>query len=60
MKTPQTNFYNVIDSSGNPTSVFYCASNIKDASQLFKADKSNYQKYYYGKLKRGYNGGVRG
>jgi hypothetical protein len=27
---------------------------------MFKADTINYQKYYYGKLKRGYNGGVRG
>jgi hypothetical protein len=56
----QANNYNVIDSMGRPTNIYYCASNIKDAFQMFKSDKPNYQKYYYGKLKRGYNGGVRG
>ena len=59
-KIEQANYYNVVDSMGRPTSIYYCASNIKDAFQMFKADKSNYQKHYYGKLKRGYNGGVRG
>ena len=59
-KIEQANYYNVVDSMGRPTSIYYCASNIKDAFKMFKADTTNFQKYYYGKLKRGYNGGVRG
>ena len=59
-KIEQTNYYNVFDSMGRPTNIYYCASNIKDASKMFKADTANYQKHYYGKLKRGYSGGVRG
>jgi hypothetical protein len=59
-KNEQSNFYNVVDSMGRPTSIYYCASNMKDAFKMFKADTSNFQKYYYGKLKRGYNGGIRG
>lgn len=59
-KIEQANYYNVVDSMGRPTSIYYCASNIKDAFKMFKADTANFQKYYYGKLKRGYNGGVRG
>ena len=56
----QQNLYNVIDSMGIPTTIYYCASNLKEAFNMFKADKVNFQKYYYGKLKRCYNGGVRG
>jgi len=56
----QQNLYNVIDSMGIPTTIYYCASNIKEALKLFKEDKENYQQYYYGKLKRSYNGGARG
>ena len=59
-KIEQTNYYNVVDSMGRPTTIYYCASNIKVAFKMFKADTANFQKYYYGKLKRGYNGGVRG
>lgn len=59
-KIGQLNLYNVFDSMGRPTDIFYSASNIKDALKMFKSDTSNYNKYYYGKLKRGYNGGVRG
>jgi hypothetical protein len=59
-KIEQANYYNVVDSMGRPTSIYYCASNIKDAFKMFKADTANFQKYYYGKLKRGYSGGVRG
>jgi hypothetical protein len=59
-KTEQENFYNVVDSMGRPTSIYYCASNIKDAYKMFKLDIVNFNKHYYGKLKRGYNGGVRG
>lgn len=56
----QSNFYNVVDSMGRHTDIYYCASNIKDAFKIFKTDKANFQKHYYGKLKRSYNGGVRG
>ena len=56
----QSNYYNVVDSMGRPTDIYYVASNINEAFKTFKADKANFQKYYYGKLKRCYNGGVRG
>jgi hypothetical protein len=59
-KIEQANYYNVIDSMGRPTSIYYCASNINDAGKKFKADTINFQKHCYGKIKRGYNGGVRG
>ena len=59
-KIEQANYYNVVDSMGRPTSIYYCASNIKDAFKMFKADTTNFQKHYYDKLKRSYNGGVRG
>lgn len=59
-KNEQSNFYNVVDSMGRPTDIYYCASNIKDAFAMFKSDTANYQKHCYGKLKRGYSGGVRG
>jgi hypothetical protein len=45
---------------GRPTTIGYFASNINDAFKMFKADVANFRKYYYGKLKRSYNGGVRG
>ena len=61
MKTQeQNNLYNVKDSMGRPTDVYYTASNLTEAFKSFKEDKANYQKYYYGKLVRCYNGGVRG
>jgi hypothetical protein len=56
----QSNCYNVVDSMGRPTDIYYFASNQKDAFNLFKADSVNYRKHYYGKLKRAYNGGARG
>lgn len=59
-KQEQSNWYNVSDSMGRTTDVYYIASNFGEAFKAFKADKANYQKYYYGKLKRCYNGGVRG
>lgn len=59
-KIEQSNYYNVIDSCGRPTDIYYVASNFKEAFNDFKNDKPNYQKYCYGKLKRCYNGGVRG
>jgi hypothetical protein len=60
MTATQNNWYNVTDSSGRPTDIYYIASNIKDAFKAFKEDKLNFQKHYHGKLRRCYNGGVRG
>jgi hypothetical protein len=59
-KVEQSNHYKVIDSMGRPTEIYYFASNINDAYKMFKADSINFRKHYYGKLKRAYNGGVRG
>jgi hypothetical protein len=56
----QTNSYQVFDSMGRPTDIYYVASNLKDAFKMFKADTKNFSNHYYGKLKRAYNGGVRG
>jgi hypothetical protein len=59
-KQEQNNMYTVLDSMGRPTGIYYAASNMNEAWQAFKEDKDNYQKHYYGRLKRCYNGGVRG
>jgi len=59
-KQEQNNLYNITDSMGRKTDVYYCASNIDEAYKMFKDDKVNFSKYYYGKLRRCYNGGVRG
>ena len=57
----QVNRYNVVDSRGRNTEIYYVASNIKDAVKMFKNDTENFRKFYYGKLVRKYTyGGVRG
>jgi len=58
-KIKQENYYNVIDSMGRPTSIYIVASNIKDAYIEAKKRQSEIGSSYY-KLKRCYNGGVRG
>jgi serine/threonine protein phosphatase PrpC len=60
VKIEQSNFYRVYDSMGRGTEIGYFASNFNQAFEQFKNDKANFQKHYYGKLKRAYNGGVRG
>lgn len=55
---PQANLYNVISSNGVPSKVYVTASNIKDAHKIVKKEYSSFGIYY--KLKRCYNGGVRG
>ncbi len=60
MKTKQNNTYQVIDSMGRNTSIYYSAQNINESIRLFKNDKENYRKHYHGKIIRCYNGGVRG
>ena len=58
-KIEQTNTYNVIDSMGRPTRIYIVASNIKEACAEAKKRESEIGSSYY-KVKRVYNGGVRG
>lgn len=51
-------FYNLTDANGNRSEIFIAAINIKEATQIAKRDYPN--QFYFGKLKRSYNGGVRG
>jgi len=60
LKSKQDNYYEIIDSMGRRAKINYCASNIAEAYRLFEEDTPNYRKYGNGKLKRIYNGGVRG
>ena len=55
----QCNYYNVIYSSGKPSDIYINASNIKEAYTEAKKIQSQIGSSYY-KLKRCYNGGVRG
>jgi hypothetical protein len=59
-KIEQANTYIIIDSMGRRTDVYICASNIKEAGEIAKekAKQNNLGAYY--KVKRCYNGGVRG
>ena len=58
-KIEQSNTYNVIDSMGRPTSIYIIASNIKEACAEAKKRQAEIGSAYY-KVKRAYNGGVRG
>ncbi len=58
-KQKQSNYYNVIDSMGRPTKIYIVASNIKEAYAEAKKRQAEIGSAYY-KLKRSYNGGVRG
>lgn len=58
-KQEQNNWYNVIDSMGRPTKIYIIASNIKDACKQAKERQKEIGSSYY-KVKRCYNGGVRG
>ncbi len=53
----QSNIYNVIYSSGKASDIYVTASNIKEAYE--EAKKLGINSSYW-KLKRCYNGGVRG
>ena len=55
----QSNTYNVIYSSGKLSSIYITASNIKEAYNEAKKIQTQIGSSYY-KLKRCYNGGVRG
>jgi len=54
----QTNYYNLLDASGNKSNIYIVASNIKEAAKIAKRDYPN--EAYFGKVVRTYNGGVRG
>ena len=56
--TTQSNFYTITDASGNRTNVIFNASNLKEAVKIAKLMYPNL--CYFGKVKRIYNGGVRG
>ena len=55
----QQNTYNIIYSNGKPSNIYIVASNIKDACKEAKKRISEIGSAYY-KVKRSYNGGVRG
>jgi hypothetical protein len=57
-KTIQINTYTITDAMGNNTSILFCASNLKEAVKIAKKNYPN--QCYFGKVKRCYNGGVRG
>lgn len=56
-QTEQANTYMVYDSMGRRMEIYITASNIKDACKIAKNMK---EVPYYHKVKRCYNGGVRG
>ena len=58
-KIEQCNTYVVYDSMGRRTSIYIIASNIKEACREAKKRQSEIGSAYY-KVKRAYNGGVRG
>jgi hypothetical protein len=58
-KIEQSNTYIVIDSMGRTTNIYINASNIKEACAEAKKRQSEIGSSYY-KVKRAYNGGVRG
>lgn len=59
MKNEQNNLYNVIYSSGKPSKIYITASNIQDACKEAKTRIKEIGSSYY-KIKRCYNGGIRG
>lgn len=50
----QINTYEIYDSCGRATSIYYYAPTKKDAMKLWKADTENYRRYGWGKLVRLY------
>jgi len=55
----QSNTYVVYDSMGRKTNIYIIASNIKEAYAEAKKRQSEIKSSYY-KIKRAYNGGIRG
>lgn len=58
-KQEQNNTYVIIDSMGRRTNIYIIASNIKEATTEAKKREREIGSSYY-KIKRCYNGGVRG
>jgi hypothetical protein len=58
-KISQSNTYVVYDSMGRRTNIYIIASNIKEAYTEAKKRQSEIKESYY-KIKRAYNGGVKG
>ena len=54
----QANTYNLNTASGKESAIYIIASNIKEATKIAKQKYPT--EFYFGKLKRAYNGGVRG
>jgi hypothetical protein len=59
MQNEQNNTYQVIASNGVTVLDYITASNLKDACKIAKGKQKEYRTAYY-KVKRCYNGGVRG
>jgi hypothetical protein len=57
-KQTQHNTYKIISSNGKESNIYVFASNINEAHKIVKSEHKNIGIYY--KLKRCYNGGVRG
>ena len=55
----QSNYYNIIYSSGKPSKIYIIASNLKEAHAEAKKIQNQIGSAYY-KVKRCYDGGVRG
>jgi hypothetical protein len=54
----QQNTYTITNANGSNSEIVIIASNLKDAVKIAKKEYPN--KCYFGKVKRIYNGGVRG
>ena len=50
----QVNSYEIYDSCGRGTGIFYFAQTKQEAMKKWKEDVKNYQQYCYGKLVRLY------
>mgnify|MGYP006287792369 CR=1 FL=1 len=59
IKSKQQNLYNLTNSDGTKSSKrYFSASNINEAIKIAKQLYPN--EFYFGKVKRCYNGGIRG
>ena len=54
----QSNYYNITKANGKNSDIYIVASNLKEAIKIAKEKYPN--ECYFGKIKRCYNGGVRG
>lgn len=54
----QSNYYNITKANGQISEIWIVASNLKEAIKIAKEKYPN--ESYFGKIKRCYNGGVKG